>query len=417
MDDDQYMKIFEEELDLEKERTLATVAEGFESAKRRMSTRFKRHLIDGSAGITTMRLEFRNGIAREILTGEEIRGEGDVPIEVALVDDVTGDVVVDEPEASAKIELYLLNAEELVVPQEEGKRPVLAGSVSLHLHRGVAVVANIKIRHCAATIKPPVFRLGARVVGASARVKEAKTEAFALKDFRIKYFKKHENPSLSDDVSRLVWIRRGGKIDKRLHDNKIDTVEDFLIRLLRDPQSLKSIVKTQAKKWKAIVNNARACLSSERVYCYIDPKQKTGVVFNILGRVDDAAEKLLASAYQNWNEVKAFDDQNSLQQHLEERTEMAGGSTSGTNSCGGDAAAGYTDDQVDGIYHAVMQCLCAYPCSPPFEGLVSGSNGGEPRIVVGSSNSPRMWRKVLCVSKWLSLRRRVSPTPKKQRII
>ncbi|XP_041998822.1 calmodulin-binding protein 60 B-like [Salvia splendens] len=414
--EDQYMKIVEEELEL---------------AKRRIDARMKSSCPKDAS---MMKVEFRNRIVRMILTGEEIKGEGEVPIEVALVDDVTGDVVVDEPEATAKVEFYLLNvcgAEELIVPQGEGKLPILAGNVPLQLHRGVAKINNLKIRNYATKIKPPVFKLGARVVGASVRVKEAKTEAFTLKDFRIKYFKKHKNPSLSDEVSRLVFIRRGGKINGRLQDNNIHTVEDFLIRLLIDPQSLKSIVKTQAKKWKAIVNNAQACLVSERVYCYIDPKQKTGVVFNILGGVQGLcsgshyysqtstlsekhkvdAEKLLASAYQNWNEVKAFDDQNSLQQHLDERTEMVG------------EDVGSMDDEIDVVYDAAMQSPHDWPWSPSlFEGLRSESNGDEPRMVVGSGNSPRMWRKVVCVSKWLSLRRRVAllhltPTPKKQRIV
>ncbi|XP_042043566.1 calmodulin-binding protein 60 B-like [Salvia splendens] len=364
--EDQYMKIVEEE---------------FELAKRRIDAR----MMGCSKDASTMKLEFRNRIARMILTGEEIKGEGDVPIEVALVDDVTRDVVVDEPDASANIDFYLLNvseAGESIVPQEEGKKPILAaGNVPLQLHRGVAKINNLKIRNCATKIKPPVFKLGARVVGASVRVKEATTEAFALKDFRQKYFKKHRNPSLSDQVSRLVFIRRGGKINERLQDNNIYTVEDFLIRLLLDPQSLESIVKTQAKKWKAIVNNAQACLVSERVYCYIDPKQKTGVAFNILGRVQGLcsgshysqtstlsekqkvdAKKLLASAYQNWNEVKALDDQNYVQQHLHELTEMVGGSSSAMNSCGEDVV-GSMDDEIDVVYDAAMQSPHDWPWS------------------------------------------------------
>ena len=138
-----------------------------------------------------MTLQLRHGIAPTILTGEEIKGEGGVPIEVALVDDVTGDVVVDEPEASAKVEFYLINvsgAEESIVPQEEGKLPILEGNVPLQLHRGVAKVNNLKIRNWATMIKPQVFKLGARAVGAYRhRIKEAMTEAFALKDYRTKY--------------------------------------------------------------------------------------------------------------------------------------------------------------------------------------------------------------------------------------
>ncbi|KAG6403958.1 hypothetical protein SASPL_136192 [Salvia splendens] len=54
-------------------------------------------------------------------------------------------------------------------------------------------------------------KLGARVVGASARVKEA----FTLKNFRIKDNEKHANPSLSDEVWRLDCIWRRGAIDKQ----------------------------------------------------------------------------------------------------------------------------------------------------------------------------------------------------------
>ncbi|KAL1566226.1 calmodulin-binding protein 60 B-like [Salvia divinorum] len=347
---DQYMKFVEEELELVEQRFSDMFKECIESVKQRIRARVESCSKDGC----TMTLELRNGIAPTILTGEEIKGEGDAPIEVALVDDVTGDVVVDEPEASAKINFYLVNvsgAEELIVPQEEGKLPILAGNAPLQLRRGVAEINNLKIRNNATKIKPPVFKLGARVIGASGRVKEAKTEPFTLKDFRNKYFRKHENPSLLDEVSRLVCIRKGGIIHKRLQENNIFTVEDFLIRLLIDRQNLKSIVKTSAKMWKAIVDNAQACQSSDRVYCYIDPKQKREVAFNILGRVLELCsgshcsqistlsekhevDELLESALCNWKEVKVFDDLNSLHQYLYDKTE---------NSLKG-AAMAYPDD-------------------------------------------------------------------------
>ena len=35
------------------------------------------------------------------------------------------------------------------------------------------------------------------------------------------------------------------------------------------------------KNWQKIVSNARACLVSGRVYRYIDPEKKTGIIFNI----------------------------------------------------------------------------------------------------------------------------------------
>ncbi|KAL1541528.1 calmodulin-binding protein 60 C-like isoform X1 [Salvia divinorum] len=346
---DEVMQIVEEELESKKARIFCKVEEEIESAKRSIYRRFKSYFKHGdqTSSQSNMKLELRKRIARNILTGEEIKGEGDVPIEVALVDDVTGDVVVDEPKASAKVEFFLLKAksdaseaddctaEEFnasIVPQVAGKMPILAGNAFLQLQRGVAVAKNIWIRHHASEIKSPNFKLGARVVGASARIKEAKTDAFTLKNYRIKYNEKHANPSLSDKVWRLDCIWRRGEIDKRLQENNICTVEDFLIQHLINPQSLKRIVNSPKKNWQKIVSNARACLSCERVYCYIDPEKKTGIIFNILGdmlrlipdqtsvlqseKEKADADKLLASAFQNWGQVKAFDDQNSLQQHL-----------------------------------------------------------------------------------------------------
>lgn len=139
-----------------------------------------------------MKLEFRNGIAPTILTGEEIKGEGGVPIEVVLVDDLAGDVVDAGAEASADIEIVLLKGKSEgdefkvnIVPEMEGKKPILAGNVALQLQRGIGVVQNIKFRHHASKIKPSKFKLGARVVG-DCRIREAKTEPFTLKDFRAK---------------------------------------------------------------------------------------------------------------------------------------------------------------------------------------------------------------------------------------
>ncbi|XP_047982525.1 calmodulin-binding protein 60 E-like isoform X2 [Salvia hispanica] len=288
----------EEELESKKARIFSEVEEEIESAKRNIYSRLKSYFKHGdqTSSQSNMKLELRKRIARKILTGDEIKGEGGVPIEVALVDDVTGDVIVDEPEASSKVEFFLLKAKSdaseaddwtaeefnaTIVPQVKGKMPILAGNALLQLHRGVAVAKNISIRHHVSEIKPPEFKLGARVVGAYARIKEAKTEAFTLKNFRIKYNEKHANPSLSDKVWRLDCICRRGEIDKRLQENSICTVEDFLIQHLKNPQRLQNA----------------------------------------------DADKLLASACQNWGLVKAFNDQSSLQQHLAGLSPYIGGSS------------------------------------------------------------------------------------------
>ncbi|KAG8378998.1 hypothetical protein BUALT_Bualt07G0042600 [Buddleja alternifolia] len=344
----------EEELDSTKRRL--TVEEELESTKRRLLTRIMRTIKDGhqtSSARRSMKLVLENGICQTILTGEEIKGEDDASIKVALVDDSTGNIVNDERESSMNVELVLVKGEfdasegddwtieafeENIVPEMGGKKPLLAGKVRVKLQRGVGVLDNIKLRHHTSKIRPSKFRLGARVVDTfdRARVKEAMTEFFTVKDFRNKYYRKHKTPSLFDKVCRLIYIRKGGPIDKRLKLYQIFTVEDFLIRLLIDTEGLKSIVNLGAKKWEATVNNARACTHHKRMYCHKNDQHKTGVVFNILGHVlglysenqyltatmlsdnhKADAQELLESAYKHWeNTVLYFDDEDSLHQHL-----------------------------------------------------------------------------------------------------
>ncbi|KAG8362593.1 hypothetical protein BUALT_BualtUnG0060600 [Buddleja alternifolia] len=355
----------EEELDSTKRRL--AVEEELDSTERRLLTRIIRTIKDGhqtSSVRRSMKLVLHNGICRTILTGEEIKGEGDASVKVALVDDSTGNIVNVERESSLNVEIILVKGEfeaserddwtfeefqANIVLKMEGKKPLLAGKVRVKLQRGVGVLDNIKLRHHTSKLRPSKFRLGARVFDTfdRARVKEALIELFTVKDFRLKYYRKYKTPSLSNNVCRLIYIRKGGPIDKHLESNKIRTVEDFLIRLLIDPEGLKSIVNLGAKKWDVTVNNARACPDHKRMYCYINYQHKTAVVFNVLGHVlglysenqyftttmlsDNHkstrytsykptyadTQELLKSAYKHWeNTVLCFDDEDSLQLHL-----------------------------------------------------------------------------------------------------
>ncbi|XP_011071793.1 calmodulin-binding protein 60 A isoform X1 [Sesamum indicum] len=483
--------------------------EEFESTKRRILTRINRIVKDGNqTSERNMKLEFRNRISEVILTGEEIKGEGDTSIEVVIVDESSGHVVDVGPEASANVGIVLLKGEpdalagdawtvqeynENIVQEIEGKQPLLAGKVLLKLQKGIGFLENIKLRHHASKIRPPVFRLGARVVDTfdESRIKEAKTVSFTVKDFRNKYYKKHETPSLSDEVSRLVNIRKGGKINKRLQDNKIYTVEDFLIRLLIDPEELRSIVNLGPKKWELTVNNARASLSDKRMYCYVNSEQKMGIVFNVLGQVlglylknqyvptnilsennKASVQELLASAYAHWGNVKPFDDENSLRQyftgfttsmdppdHLNpnyrgggrenpETSEMIGESSSRscfsyqsissamnyiTETEGGDFGSFSTND-VEIIHDIPLQRSPDWTFNPDtmfqdfdeflhqkdsFDWQVNcpvNEPNAEEQIAETAvafadtyiSNPPNRWRKLFCVSRWFSIRKRVS---------
>lgn len=298
----------------------------------------------------SLKLKFLTKVSDPVLTGVEIKGEGGNAIELALVDDYTGEIVDAGPEAASKVEIVVLKgdfgdddggnwlAEEFcsnIVREREGKKSLLAESVHVRLNKGIGSIDKIRFTHSSIYMKRGMFRLGARIVDTfnSIQVKEARTESFTVKDGRQQYHEKHDPPSLSDGVQRLKNISRGSK--RRLCDENVDTVRDFLILLLKDSERLKCVLRLKPKMLKETVNHARRCIMNEQIFSYIDFKEKEGVVFNIIGEVqglilglhylpmhllaesDKAnAQRLLLSACEHWDHVVAVDNETSLVQYL-----------------------------------------------------------------------------------------------------
>lgn len=74
-----------------------------------------------------------------------------------------------------------------VVREREGKRPLLTGDVSLNLNEGTSALGELVFTDNSSWTRSRKFRLGARVADGyfgETRVKEAKTEAFVVKDHR-----------------------------------------------------------------------------------------------------------------------------------------------------------------------------------------------------------------------------------------
>ena len=55
-------------------------------------------------------------------------------------------------------------------------------------------------------------------------------------------YKKHHPPSLLDEVWRLEKIGKDGAFHKRLSEEKINTVKDFLTYLNLDAAKLRSVI-------------------------------------------------------------------------------------------------------------------------------------------------------------------------------
>lgn len=136
-----------------------------------------------------------------MFTGARIEGEECSAIHVALIDILTGEIVNSGAEASAKVEIIVLEGDfdgdegenwthdefmNNIVREREGKKPLLAGDVFLNLSEGIGIVGEISFTDNSSWTRSRRFRLGARVVDKfdGINVREAKTESFIVRDHR-----------------------------------------------------------------------------------------------------------------------------------------------------------------------------------------------------------------------------------------
>ncbi|CAM8930998.1 unnamed protein product [Rhodiola kirilowii] len=294
-----------------------------------------------------LQLHFRSKLSLPLFTGGKVVGEQGSAIHVVLVDEKTGHVVTSEPESSAKLDVVVLEGdfnneddedwtqeefESRIVKEREGRRPLLTGDLQLVLKEGVGTLGDLIFTDNSSWIRSRRFRLGLRVATGfceGIRVREAKTEAFAVKDHRGELYKKHYPPSFNDEVWRLEKIGKDGTFHKRLNVVGVYTVEEFLRHAVRDPQGLRSILGSgmSNKMWEALLEHAKTCVLSGKLHIYYPDESKTiGVVFNnvyelsglISGEQFHSADslsdsqkiyvdKLVKKAYDNWNQVVEYD--------------------------------------------------------------------------------------------------------------
>uniref|UniRef100_M1C9R4 Calmodulin binding protein n=2 Tax=Solanum tuberosum TaxID=4113 RepID=M1C9R4_SOLTU len=297
-----------------------------------------------------LRLKFSHEVAPMVFTGECIFPNG---TKLELVDAVTGQQVRHGPPASAQVEIFVLNDDENWTIEELNSHIVMqkGGGTSrcdknpyLRLEGGVVSVNEIKFKHTAKHMKKSNgVKLRARVVD-QPEVIEAVTGPFTVKDKRSKS-KKRYPPSPTDDVWRLEHIYKNGAFHKRLTENGIKTVEDFLIELKNNPQRLRHILgKSMSENyWIKATTHAKTCNLDGRKYLYhhLETEQKFTVVFNVAGQVmwlDSGcglhhfkmlseshkayAHKLVETAFTNWENVEKFNNEIPFMDHLSPSLEL-----------------------------------------------------------------------------------------------
>lgn len=302
--------------------------------------------IEGPDG-RNLQLHFKSRMSLPLFTGGKVEGEQGAAIHIVLVDANTGHVLTSGPESSIKLDVVVLEGdfnneddegwtqeefESHVVKEREGKRPLLTGELQVILKEGVGTLGELTFTDNSSWIRSRKFRLGLKVASGfceGIRVREAKTEAFTVKDHRGELYKKHYPPALNDDVWRLEKIGKDGSFHKRLNNAGIFTVEDFLRLVVRDSQKLRNILGSgmSNKMWEALIEHAKTCVLSGKLYVYYpEDTRNVGVVFNNIYELSGLiandqyqpadslsdgqkiyVDTLVKKAYDNWSQVVEYD--------------------------------------------------------------------------------------------------------------
>ncbi|XAR50138.1 hypothetical protein NMG60_11004387 [Bertholletia excelsa] len=150
-----------------------------------------------------LELRFLDKISLPVLTGKQIKGEEDKVVRVALVDGLTGKCVTSGHEASAEVEILVIEADfngdsgdnwtveefnSKIVTEGERQRSFLSGETHFNLREGIGFMMDVRFKHTKCWMTKRELRLGARIVDASldTRIREAKSEPFIVEDCRNK---------------------------------------------------------------------------------------------------------------------------------------------------------------------------------------------------------------------------------------
>ncbi|WCJ42924.1 Calmodulin-binding protein [Euphorbia peplus] len=299
-----------------------------------------------------LQLRFRSRLSLPLFTGGRVEGEQGTGIHIVLIDANSGHVVTSGPESSMKLDVIVLEGdfnnedddywsveefESHVVKERDGKRPLLSGDLQVTLKEGVGTLGELTFTDNSSWIRSRKFRLGLKVASGhcgGVHIREAKTDAFIVKDHRGELYKKHYPPALHDEIWRLEKIGKDGSFHRRLNKAAIFTVEDFLRLVVRDSQRLRNILGSgmSNKMWDILVEHAKTCVLSGKVYVYYpDDGKNVGVVFNNIyelsglianGQYHSAeslsdnqkvyVDELVKKAYANWIHVSEYDSKTLL---------------------------------------------------------------------------------------------------------
>ncbi|KAK7258984.1 hypothetical protein RIF29_24578 [Crotalaria pallida] len=258
-----------------------------------------------SSGGRALELCFMNQLPQTIFTQFKIMAEDGVLLQIELRDATYHHRIVSEEASLMKVKLCVLDgdfgsenwtAEEFkakTLSPRNGKGPLLIGETVITLKNGVGYITNkIVFSDNSCWTRSGMFRLGVEVLQSTfngAGIREGRSEPFKVKDNRGEVYKKHDCPSLNDEVWRLKRIAKGGKIHNKLSSNSINTIRDLLQLYITNQASLKEIMgNIPGKWWDTIIEHAKTCnIDDDKCYVYLSlaAEQSVSLFFNCIYEV------------------------------------------------------------------------------------------------------------------------------------
>ncbi|KAJ7970355.1 Calmodulin-binding-like protein [Quillaja saponaria] len=315
------------------------------SFSRSMMNRSPSLRIQASEQSSTLQLIFRKKLSIPVFTASKILDIDNNPLQVLLVDK-TGDQVMIPTTLphSLKLEIVVLDGDfpsgdtvtwtskefnNKIVKERTGKRPLLTGELNLTLRDGIAPIGDLEFTDNSSWIRSRKFRVGVRVVPGSyqgVRICEGITDALVVKDHRGELYKKHHPPKLQDEVWRLEKIGKDGAFHRKLANECIHTVQDFLKLSIVDPLKLKKIlgIGMSEKIWEVTLKHARTCEMDNKFYmfrghqftlvlnpiCQVVKAEINGQAYSSMDLTNinrSYIGRLVTEAYARWNSLEVTD--------------------------------------------------------------------------------------------------------------
>ncbi|XP_049933022.1 calmodulin-binding protein 60 D-like isoform X2 [Nymphaea colorata] len=245
-----------------------------------------------------LQLHFMTCLPEKLFTGKKLKGKQGGDIQIMLMDANTGNIVSSGPESSLHLEIVVVDGdfdnlphadwtheqfERHIVKERKDKRPLLVGQLKVALNNGAAALGEILFTDNSRCSRSQKFRLGVRAVAGQSfglHVREAKSEAFSVKENRGEDSEKHYPPKPNSEVWRLEGIAKNGPYHNALTKESIFTVEGFVRQLVMNPEGIRNIFRNKLKTWDRLVKHARTCTPSKKIYAYYDDEAKKTLVFN-----------------------------------------------------------------------------------------------------------------------------------------